>query len=175
MSGDQQFNIREANPDEFLEIGQLMVAVYSQLDGFPTPEQQPAYYQLLANIGSLTEKPNTKLLIAVSSTGKIGGAVIYFGDMQYYGSGGIATTEKNAAGFRLLAVDPVMRGFGLGKELTRACIHLAQDEQQNQVIIHSTKAMKVAWKMYEKMGFKRAEELDFKQGELQVYGFRLIF
>jgi hypothetical protein len=27
--------------------------------------------------------------------------------------------------------------------------------------------------MYEKIGFKRAEDLDFMQGELPVFGFRL--
>ena len=170
----QHYHIREAKPDEHLDIGQLMVHVYSQLPGFPSPHEQPAYYQLLANIGALTEKPMTKLLVAVSSTGKIGGAVIYFGDMQYYGAGGIAASEKNAAGFRLLAVNPETRGHGVGKKLTQTCISLAIEEQQHQVIIHSTKAMKIAWRMYERMGFKRAEELDFKQDKLQVYGFRLL-
>jgi hypothetical protein len=33
--------------------------------------------------------------------------------------------------------------------------------------------MKVAWKMYESMGFLRYEEIDFIQGELPVYGFKL--
>lgn len=32
----------------------------------------------------------------------------------------------------------------------------------------------LAWKMYEKMGFKRSEDLDFMQGELAIYGFRFI-
>jgi hypothetical protein len=34
--------------------------------------------------------------------------------------------------------------------------------------------MQIAWKMYENMGFKRAKELDFMQGELPVFGFRLV-
>jgi sugar lactone lactonase YvrE len=46
-------------------------------------------------------------LVAVSSDNKIAGGVVYFSDMQYYGSGGTATKEHNAAGFRLLAVDPL--------------------------------------------------------------------
>jgi len=33
--------------------------------------------------------------------------------------------------------------------------------------------MQIAWSMYEKLGFKRGEDLDFKQSDLQVYGFRL--
>jgi hypothetical protein len=32
--------------------------------------------------------------------------------------------------------------------------------------------MSIAWKMYEKIGFKRSEDLDFMQGDLSVFGFR---
>ncbi|WP_299211761.1 GNAT family N-acetyltransferase [uncultured Aquimarina sp.] len=171
---NQEYTIRNATPNEFPKIGELMVSVYSQLDGFPDQEEQPNYYKTLANIGSLTEKPKTRLLVAVSKNGEIDGGVVYFSDMKYYGSGGIAPQEKNAAGFRLLAVAPTARGKGIGKLLTEACIRLAKDEKQHQLIIHSTKAMQIAWKMYEKIGFKRSKDLDFKQEELSVYGFRLI-
>jgi hypothetical protein len=54
-----------------------------------------------------------------------------------------------------------------------ACIEKARGKNHGQVIIHSTAYMKVAWKMYEKLGFERSEDLDFKQEDLQVYGFRL--
>lgn len=169
-----EYIVREATLNEFPEIGELMVNVYSQLAGFPTKYEQPKYYKMLANIGSLTRSPKTKLLIAISSSGKIGGGVVYFGDMKYYGSGGTATREKNASGFRLLAVDTATRGKGVGRLLTKACIQMAKDEKQNQMIIHSTKAMQIAWKMYEKMGFKRSKDLDFMQEELPVFGFRLL-
>ncbi len=82
--------------------------------------------------------------------------------------------EKNASGFRLLAVDPATRGQGIGKLLTKACIQMAKDEKRNQMIIHTTKAMQMAWKMYENIGFKRSKDLDFMQGELPVFGFRLL-
>jgi GNAT superfamily N-acetyltransferase len=111
--------------------------------------------------------------VAVSSDGKIAGCVVYFGDMQYYGSGGTATRERNAAGFRLLAVDPSARGRGIGKLLTIECIRKAKDKKLFQLIIHTTMAMQTAWKMYENLGFRRSEDLDFMQGELPVFGFRL--
>ena len=151
-----------------------MVKVYSQLEGFPNKSEQPDYYKMLANIGELTKKPNTELLVAISSDGKIGGAVVYFSDMKQYGSGGTATKEKNASGFRLLAVDPSTREQGIGKLLTNKCIGKAKDHKNYQVVIHTTKSMKVAWKMYETLGFKRSEDLDFMQGELPVFGFRLM-
>ncbi|QHL87774.1 GNAT family N-acetyltransferase [Nibribacter ruber] len=167
------FTIRPALPSEFTSLGQLMVQVYSQLDGFPTPSEQPAYYHLLANIGDFTQKPGVELLVAVSEQGELAGGVVYFSDMQHYGSGGTATQEKDAAGFRFLAVGPSTRGKGLGKALTLACVKKAKDAGRRQLILHSTKAMQTAWKMYEQLGFQRAEELDFMQGELPVFGFRL--
>ncbi|HMQ63764.1 MAG TPA: GNAT family N-acetyltransferase [Flavilitoribacter sp.] len=167
------FIVRNAEPAEFETIGRLMVRVYSQLTGFPTPGEQPEYYTMLANIGELAQRPATELLVAVSSEQEIAGAVVYFSDMQYYGSGGTATLEKSTSGFRLLAVAPEYRGFGIGKLLSKACIQKAREQDQRQVIIHSTRFMQVAWGMYERLGFKRSEDLDFMQGELPVFGFRL--
>jgi GNAT superfamily N-acetyltransferase len=171
---EQKYIVRNAKPEEFDEIGKLMVKVYSQLDGFPKESEQPNYYKMLAGIGELTAQPATQLLAAISGDGKIAGAVVYFSDMKYYGSGGTATTEENAAGFRLLGVDPSIRGKGIGKLLVDECIKKAKDEKLSQIIIHTTMAMKIAWKMYENLGFKRSEDLDFMQGELPVFGFRLL-
>lgn len=167
------YSVRNATTEEFEEVGKLMIRVYSQLEGFPTQSEQPEYYKMLANIGEITKKPSTELLIAISSEKKIAGAVVYFSDMSSYGSGGTATQEKNASGFRLLAVDHDARGHGIGKLLINECIEKAKSENQEQVIIHSTKFMQVAWKMYEKLGFERSEDLDFMQGNLPVFGFRL--
>ena len=170
----QEYSVRNAKLTEFVETGKLMVQVYSQLEGFPKESEQPDYYKMLANVGELTNRPETELLVAVTPDGKIAGCVVYFSDMKYYGSGGTATMEQNAAGFRLLAVDPLYRGQGIGKLLTNECIRKAKDKKLDQVIIHTIMAMQTAWKMYEKLGFKRSEDLDFMQGQLPVFGFRLL-
>jgi GNAT superfamily N-acetyltransferase len=165
--------IRDILLEEHETLGQLMVDVYSQLEGFPTPHEQPAYYQMLANIGSFAQKPGARVLIAESESGGLLGGVIYFADMAQYGSGGVATTIKNASGFRLLGVSPQARGLGVGKALTQVCLQLARDAGHGQVILHTTKAMRTAWDMYTKMGFERASDLDFMQGQLEVFGFRI--
>ncbi|MDP2388527.1 MAG: hypothetical protein Q8M29_19290 [Bacteroidota bacterium] len=86
----QSYSIRPAQPSEFEALGKLMVLVYSQLEGFPKPDEQPAYYNMLTNIGDFTTKPQTELLVAVSEDNQLLGGVVYFSDMQYYGSGGTA-------------------------------------------------------------------------------------
>ncbi len=168
-----EIHIRNAQKHEFVPLGQLMIEVYSQLNGFPSREQQPAYYKLLANIGDFTEKPGAELFVALSANGNLLGGVVYFSNMAYYGSGGTAPLEKQAAGFRLLAVNPRARGMGIGRALSQACIDKAKAQNHSQIIIHTTETMKVAWAMYEKLGFKRSPDLDFMQDKLQVYGFRL--
>jgi GNAT superfamily N-acetyltransferase len=167
-----RFTIRQALPREFEPLGQLMVAVYAGLEGFPGKAEQPRYYEMLANIGRLTEKPETQLLVAVDENRLLGG-VVYFSDMAQYGTGGTATQEKSASGFRLLAVAPEARGLGVGKALVKKCIELARARGHAQVIIHTTEVMKIAWAMYEDLGFRRSPDLDFMQEQLQVYGFRL--
>ena len=150
-----------------------MAKVYSGLAGFPTEAEQPAYYSMLRNIGEFVARPATSLLVAVDEMNTIAGAVVFFSDMKYYGSGGTATQEKEAAGFRLLAVDEVFRGRGIGKKLTMECIDRTRKLKLPQLIIHTTQAMQTAWTMYEKLGFRRSTDLDFMQGNLQVFGFRL--
>ena len=169
---NNKITIRKAQASDFRDTGELLVKVYSQLEGFPSKEEQPEYYEMLLNIGEITERPKTELLIALNNENDIMGAVVYFSDMAYYGSGGIATEQKNASGFRLLAVDPKFRGLGVGKELILECIRRAREDNNNELIIHSTEFMEVAWGMYEKLGFKRSKDLDFMQKELPVYGFR---
>jgi ribosomal protein S18 acetylase RimI-like enzyme len=152
----------------------MLVRTYSQLAGFPSEREQPAYYNMLANVGDLTRQPSTELIVAVTKDEAIAGAVVYFADMSFYGSGGTAIREKSSTGFRLLAVDSSMRGKGVGRALTMECINRARSSGLKQVIIHTTKVMQQAWKMYESIGFERAPQFDFKQGQLQVLGFRLM-
>jgi ribosomal protein S18 acetylase RimI-like enzyme len=114
------------------------------------------------------------LLVAVSGENKIAGALVYFDNMKYYGFGGTATLEENASGFRLLAVDPSSRGRGIGRMLAEECVRRTMERKHRHLIIHTTMAMQTAWRMYENMGFKRSPDLDFKQGEFPVFGFRML-
>lgn len=168
-----QYIVRNARDGEHKRIGELLVEVYSALNGFPKKEEQPQYYDMLRKVGELTNNKNIELLAAVSKQGQIAGAVVYFTDMKDYGSGGTATQEQNACGFRLLGVDAKFRGLGIGKLLTEYCIAKGKKSKSETMIIHTTNAMKLAWGMYERCGFKRAYDLDFMQDELAVFGFRL--
>ena len=170
----KKFEIRRVNPDEYEELGRLTVAAYEQLPGMPSAAEQPEYYSMLYDAAGRANRPTTELFVAVTSENELLGGVTFIGDMKYYNSGGSAGVAVDSSGVRLLAVKPEARGLSVGKALTRACIQRAGEIGTSQVILHTTKSMEVAWRMYEKMGFVRYHDLDFHQGELAVYGFRLI-
>jgi len=165
--------VREIRTNEYEALGRLMVDVYSNLAGFPGPDEQPGYYDMLRSIGCFSERDGARVLVAISADDELVGGIVYFGDMAQYGSGGIATTVKNASGIRLLGVSARARGMGAGKALARACIQLAKDKGHSHVVLHTTQPMQVAWSLYEKLGFERSKDLDFAQEGLPVFGFRL--
>jgi len=165
--------IRDVRPDECERVGKLMIEVYSRLDGFPTPDEQPRYYETMANIGRFAGQSDTRVLVALTADGRLAGGVVYVGDMARYGSGGTAPSEKNASGMRLLTVDPACRGGGVGRALAQACIRLARERGHAQMILHTTPSMDVAWTLYQKLGFEPSADLDFDQEGLHVSGFRL--
>ena len=99
--------------------------------------------------------------------------MVFYADMAEYGSGGTATAEKDAAGFRFLAADPAARGRGVAKALVEHCIALGRAAGMRRLVIHSTDAMKAARAINTARGFERAPDLDFVQGSMPVYGFRL--
>lgn len=172
MSETKKISIRNAKPSEFETVGNMMVEIYSSLEGFPNKEIHPTYYEYLQNVGKLTLNQPIELFVAASEKNEILGCVVFYHDVKYYNSGGIVTQLKNCCGFRLLAVAPQSRGLGIGKKLTNYCISKARTTTSDYLIIHTTNAMKIAWKMYDKMQFKRAKDLDFFVGDLGVFGFR---
>ena len=149
-------SIREIKKKEFEKLGRLMVEVYSNLEGSPTQNEQPGYYEMLANMGGFSGKKNTKVLVAQSAESELVGGVVYFADMAEYGSGGTASTVKNASGIRLLSVSSRFRRTGAGKALTNSCIQLARDKGHGPVVLHTTQAMQIAWQFYQKSVFERS-------------------
>ncbi len=170
---NNQFYIRKAYQSEYNELGQLIARVYSSLEGFPSLEENPEYYATFSDLGRLAEQKETKVLVAVDHTANILGGLVFYGHAKNYGSGVIDTDFPSTSGIRLLAVKPRARKRGIGKALTQECIERTKRLKHNRILLHTTDAMKTAWKMYENIGFLRWPELDFQLNNLTVYGFQL--
>jgi GNAT superfamily N-acetyltransferase len=165
--------IRQARPEEYDILGKMLVAAYAALPGMPSPAEQPDYYAMLANVGGRAAKPALTVFVAVDEAGRLLGSIDFIDDMTQYGSGSTASSVTGAAGIRLLAVDDAFRGKGVGKALTRFCIERGRAIGKTRLVLHTTRVMQAAWAMYEGLGFVRFPNIDFRQGNLDVFGFHL--
>lgn len=167
------FEIRLARPEELAALGALVADAYAALAGMPTPDEQPGYYAMVRDAPARARNPAIQVVAAIAADGELLGSADLITEMTQYGSGGTATRRGDAAGIRLLAVTPAARGQGVGKALTRDCIERAGALGRSSVVLHTTRAMETAWRMYEQLGFRRSPDLDFRQGALEVFGFEL--
>ena len=133
--------IRDIEPDEHAALGRLMVDVYSRLEGFPGPAEQPRYYEMLANIGAFATRRGARVLVALSPTGELWGGVVYFADMSEYGSAGAAPLEKNASAAALSKHDPLR--FVVKSHFprlnqpagSRGALSIPRDDDTNRIVL----------------------------------------
>jgi ribosomal protein S18 acetylase RimI-like enzyme len=168
-----EYVIRQAWSEEFERIGRLTVDIYANLPSMPTRNEQPEYYSMVQDVAKRASNPAIRIFAAIAPPGEILGSVDFIHDMTQYGSGGSASQVPHAAGMRLLAVDDCYKGKGIGKALTQRCIKEARHLGKKTFVLHTTQAMQIAWAMYEGVGFKRFPSIDFKQENLDVFGFSL--
>ncbi len=151
------------------ELGALTVAAYLPLhpqiveDGYATELADIAGRVAGAVVLAALSDENDELL----------GGVTYVPDR----SSPLAEFEaEHAAGIRMLAVDPQAQRSGVGEALVRACIARAQAEGRSELLLHSTSAMTTAHRLYERLGFRRDETLDWwPEPDFVLLGFRLRF
>lgn len=156
--------VRDALVDDFESARDVLRAGYMQYaTAFPVENWGP----YLENILDIEGRSDSSVLIVAEIDGRIVGCVSYYpaGAETYYPSPTYTQHwPPEWASFRLLAVDPVTRGQGVGRILTEACIERARTEGAPVIGLHTTKEMDIARAMYERRGFVRCPEYDFRPG-----------
>jgi GNAT superfamily N-acetyltransferase len=112
--------------------------------------------------------------IVAEQDGAVVGAVLLYPPRTVFSrpDGSRVTIEQPEA--RLLAVAPPARGRGIGEALLRECIRRARRSGEAALTLHTSDFMKAGKRMYERMGFVRAPELDFHPSkDMTVMGYRL--
>lgn len=83
-------------------------------------------------------------------------------------------SEPGEGEFRMLAVSPSAQGRGIGRALVDACLQRARADQLHSVVLSSATWMTTAHRLYERMGFVRATELDWKpRPDIALVGYRI--
>ena len=160
-------NIRNARTEELGQAAQVISEAYHQYSDIIPPEHWEPYLHNLTDFRSRLDKAE---LIVAEEDGGILGAVTFFPKGSASGEG----WPGDYSGIRILAVPPDHRGRGLGRLLTEECIRRSRALGVRYVGLHTTEFMSVAKAMYERMGFERIPEFDFKPApHVVVMAYRL--
>jgi len=166
---DLQF--RDARTTDIEAIRELTLSAYHEYAGL-MPTHWDRYRQGI--LGTLADVKPAEQIVAEQDGALVGTVLLYPSGTVFHTTAGKPVT-LSCPEIRLLAVLPAARGRGLGQALVRECLRRARLTGATTVTLHTTDVMRVAMRMYERMGFVRAPELDFQPAEdLTIKGFRLV-
>lgn len=144
--------IRTARADEYAAVGGLTVRAYTA--GGLMPPDDP----YLPRLGDArTRAAEAELLVAVDPTGRLVGTVTF----ARHGSPYAELAAPGEADFRMLAVDPDVRGGGIGAALVTECIRRARAAGADRLRLSTGAGMLAAQHIYARLGFVRTPELDW--------------
>lgn len=142
--------IRVARPDEYERIGRITVNTYSEIFGADLVGYE-------SELEAVAERAADCTVLVAANGDDILGAVTYVPGPETSMS---EFSDSEAAGLRMLVVDPPHQSRGVGKALTDMCIAMARAERRQRIILHTTDRQPVAMRMYAAMGFIATPELD---------------
>jgi GNAT superfamily N-acetyltransferase len=123
-------------------------------------------------VGSLADVGSAEQLVAEWDGAIVGTVLLYPPRRMELPNGN--SLEMSWPEVRLLAVVPAERGRGVGAALMQECMCRARRAGGRVLSLHTTDLMHTALRMYERMGFVRAPELDFHAAPgMTVKGHRL--
>jgi predicted N-acetyltransferase YhbS len=163
--------IRDALDAERTSISEVTLAAYQEYAALMPAERWQRYREDI--VRTLAEVKPAEQIVAVRH-GAIVGAVLLYPAETVFTVRANQSVTLTWPELRLLAVPPGLRDQGIGVALVRECIERARRSGAKALTLHTADMMKVAMAMYERMGFARAPELDFKPApDLTIKGYRL--
>jgi len=162
--------IRNAGPEDRDAIEAVTLAAYQQYAAV-MPSLWDAYRQNILETLAAAE-PDAQLV--AEEAGRFVGSVLLYPAGTVLARPGGGSTSLATPEVRLLAVAPAARGKGVGAALMDECVTRARASGATNLTLHTTDFMQAAVRLYGRMGFVRAPELDFQPAPgVVVKGYRL--
>lgn len=169
MTETPDFQIRPVRAEEHAALGDLTVASYLE-GGFLIGGLDDPYTPHLRDVAH--RAASAQVLVAAGENGLLGGVTLAFHGSPMCELGGPGDAE-----IRMLAVDPAAHGRGVGSALAAACVERARAESgTKRIVLCSQQTMTTAHRLYRRLGFERAPELDWcPLPDVRLWGFVLAF
>lgn len=151
-NGAVTFHLRAARPEEYTAVGEMTVQAYAE-DGMLHPESD--YVDTLRDAASRAEK--AELWVAVDDDLRVLGSVTFCPPGSPYRE----LAGDGEGEFRMLGVHPSARGRGVARTLVERCIARSRELGDRRIVICSDVQMATAHRLYARLGFVRAPELDW--------------
>jgi len=151
--------LRDARRDELDDLSHLLADVYREFRPYLPEAVWPAYIGEIVDVRS--RLPDSELIVA-----ELGERLV--GMVCFYPDASRSVLERwphGWASIRTLAVLPDARGRSVGETLTLECVRRASERGAATVGLHTSPSMAAATRLYERLGFRRAPELDVDIGE----------
>jgi GNAT superfamily N-acetyltransferase len=163
------FVVRDARASERDAIRDLTLRAYAEYSTVMTPESWNGLSGAVQAALASTER--MERIVADDNGTLIGSVLLYPPSARAYGE--LAGAHESPE-LRLLAVAREARGRGVGRALVEECIRRARGAGAETLGLHTSRSMAPAMRLYERMGFERAPDLDFQPpGAELVEGYRL--
>jgi predicted N-acetyltransferase YhbS len=166
-----ELNIRQACRADQTAIQEVTLVAYQEYAAYISPQQWQEYR---GNILDTLHEALPEMQLVAETNGEIVGSVLMVPAEPIMESPDNGHIQAGFPEVRLLAVTPAARGQGIGKALMLACIAQARRAGESVLTLHSNDLMQIAIRIYERLGFQRDPEMDFRPAENAVIkGYRL--
>lgn len=162
--------IRDASLNDQVAIRELTLAAYQEYAAQILTHWED-YRQNI--VTTFADVKSTEQIVAEQNGTILGSALLFPDGMMGSEPDGTPITSSWPE-VRLLAVAPSNRGHGIGAALMEECVRRARASGAAVLTPYTTDLMQAALRLYERMGFVRALELDFHPDpDLTIKGYRL--
>jgi len=148
--------VRGAGPGDRDAIEAVTLAAYLEYTATIGAHWTGYRQNIIATLAAAA--PGTQI-VALEDDRVVGAVLLYPAGASIEKPGG-TTLTLTWPEVRLLAVAPSARGRGVGAALMNECIQRARSAGSTALTLHTTDLMQAAMRLYERLGFERAQELD---------------
>jgi GNAT superfamily N-acetyltransferase len=158
--------VRPAVAQDLPAVRRIVDAAYAEFEPWLTPAN---WVQMTSNIAKVIEPGAPGRLLVAQLGNQLAGTITYLppGPKDY------RRVPPEWAVIRALAVDPALRGLGIGRALTERCLALALADHAPAVGLHTAEMMTAARMLYERAGFVHQHDFTHLDLRFSIYALQM--